>query len=336
MDAEGQRYRLVETVRQYAQDRLDDSGEGDAARTRHLVFYLALAEKASPELVGPGQGMWLARLDLEGENLLAAHAWCDRAEGWRPAGTEVCLRGEALHVLSRASGTAAPGHVGGARPAGSARANPCTVPRASYRWPTGLFMGRYDEAQGYLEESLSIAREIGDKGRAGSVLAELGAVAIGQGDLATAQRHFEQALVVGARSWGTNVILPLRPMRWRSFIAWKASWICAEPLYEQGLALARELEDRESIAIGLLNLAMVSIGRGVGRSCTRHVARGACHRRRDRLEACGAERAGGLGRTWRVAQGMGRGPRGFSALPRRRWRRRAYSAIPPMRRFWLR
>ena len=52
----------------------------DATRTRHLGFYLALAEKARPELVGPDQGAWLARLDLERENLLSAHAWCDRAD----------------------------------------------------------------------------------------------------------------------------------------------------------------------------------------------------------------------------------------------------------------
>ena len=81
LESEGGRYRLLETVRQYAQERLNESGEGDATRARHLAFYLALAEKARPELVGPEQGAWLARLDLERENLLAAHAWCDRRDG---------------------------------------------------------------------------------------------------------------------------------------------------------------------------------------------------------------------------------------------------------------
>ena len=53
-------------------------------------------------------------------------------------------------------------------------------------------------------------------------------------------------------------------MLWRSFMRVEGELDTAEPLYEQGLALARELGDRESIAIGLLNLAMVSIGRGYG------------------------------------------------------------------------
>src|SRR5437016_6716840 len=82
------RYRLLETVRQYARERLDESGEAENARTRHLTFYLALAEKARPELVGPQQGAWLARLDLERENLLSAHSWCDHAKG----GAEFGLR----------------------------------------------------------------------------------------------------------------------------------------------------------------------------------------------------------------------------------------------------
>ena len=80
VDADGGRYRLLDTVREYAQLRLNESGEGDEVRNRHLAFYLALATQARPELVGPNQGTWLARLDLERENILSAHAWCDDEE----------------------------------------------------------------------------------------------------------------------------------------------------------------------------------------------------------------------------------------------------------------
>jgi predicted ATPase len=87
-DAEGARYRLLETVRQYAQERLDASGEGELARTRHVAFYVVLAEEVRPKLLGPEQGTLFATLDLELENILAAHRWCDRAEG----GAELGLR----------------------------------------------------------------------------------------------------------------------------------------------------------------------------------------------------------------------------------------------------
>src|SRR5439155_11669826 len=53
------RYRLLETVRQYARDRLLEEGEGEEVRRRHYEFYLRLAEEAEPELRGPEHGIWL-------------------------------------------------------------------------------------------------------------------------------------------------------------------------------------------------------------------------------------------------------------------------------------
>jgi predicted ATPase len=82
------RYSMLETVRQYAQERLDESGAREVARTRHLDYYLALAEEGRPKLQGSEQGAWLSRFDLERENLLSAHAWCESA----PGGAEKDLR----------------------------------------------------------------------------------------------------------------------------------------------------------------------------------------------------------------------------------------------------
>ena len=91
LQAEGQRYRLLETVRQYAQERLNDAGEEEQARAWHLAFYLALAEKAEPGLVGPEEGAWVARLELEQSNFLLAHAACERAESGVAAALRRCL-----------------------------------------------------------------------------------------------------------------------------------------------------------------------------------------------------------------------------------------------------
>ncbi len=68
------RYRLLETIRQYAADQLSQVGaEGETTRLRelHAEHYLALCVEAAPELEGPNQGAWLSRLDLEYDNLLA-------------------------------------------------------------------------------------------------------------------------------------------------------------------------------------------------------------------------------------------------------------------------
>ena len=69
------RYRLLETIRQYARDKLLEVGEAAEVRDRHLQFYLAYAEAAEPYLVGPEMLAWLDRLETEHDNLRAALAW---------------------------------------------------------------------------------------------------------------------------------------------------------------------------------------------------------------------------------------------------------------------
>ncbi|RZT98087.1 ATP-binding protein [Rivibacter subsaxonicus] len=84
------RYQMLETTRQYAKQRLDESGETDAALARHAWHFLALAEAAAPHLQGPQQSLWMARLRDEHENLVAAMNWCARTPD--PVGAQCCLR----------------------------------------------------------------------------------------------------------------------------------------------------------------------------------------------------------------------------------------------------
>src|ERR1019366_10004206 len=66
------RYRLLETVRQYARDRMEEAGDSANWRDRHLDHFLALAEEARPQLRGAEQHVWFERLDAEHDNLRAA------------------------------------------------------------------------------------------------------------------------------------------------------------------------------------------------------------------------------------------------------------------------
>jgi predicted ATPase/class 3 adenylate cyclase len=256
----GERYRLLDTVRQYAQERLTEIGEAAKVRNRHLAFYVKLAERARRELVGSDQGAWLARLDLERENLFSAHAWCDHAQEGAALGLRL-VHSTLLYWVNRGLLSL------GLRMTIDALAREGAQGRTTERC-RGLFnagqlccwMGRYEEARGYLEESLAIARELGDKGRIAMALQPLGAACLGQGDRKTARTHLQEALTL-AQEQGNKRELAGALNALAQLHRVEAELDAAEPLYEQLLKLARELDDRESIAIGLLNLAMVSIGR---------------------------------------------------------------------------
>ncbi|HEY0338586.1 MAG TPA: tetratricopeptide repeat protein, partial [Burkholderiales bacterium] len=252
-DAGGDRYRLLETVRQYAQERLDESGERDLAYNNHLRFYLEFAERAWPELVGPNQGRWLKELDLERDNILAAHALCEHANCDAELGLRLASSVK-RYWLNR--GLLGLGH----RVTVEALSRPGASERTAVRCRAlfdagqlGSFMGQYGEAQQYLEESLSIAREIGDQRRIAMVLQPLGIVHHGQGNMSTARGYFEEALAL-AQGLGNKREIAAALNALAQLHRVQGEPDMAEPLYENAVALAHELGDRESIAIGLLNL----------------------------------------------------------------------------------
>jgi predicted ATPase/class 3 adenylate cyclase/DNA-binding CsgD family transcriptional regulator len=78
------RYGLLETIRFFARGRLVDAGESDVTRERHRDFFLALAERAEPELALAGGVAWLDRLERERDNLQAAAQWCDATGAYEP------------------------------------------------------------------------------------------------------------------------------------------------------------------------------------------------------------------------------------------------------------
>jgi predicted ATPase/class 3 adenylate cyclase len=257
LDPESGRYRLLETVRQYAQDRSTELGEGDFARDRQLAFYVSLAEKAKPELQGPQHAAWLTRLDEELENILAAHAWADNAERGGELGLKLVTPIK-LYWASR--GVMELGH----RLTVEALARGGAEARNQLRCK-GLFdvgqlryhMGRYDGARESLEESLAIARELGDKRVIAAVLQPLGMAALAQGQLVTAGDYLEEAVAL-AKERENKRELAAAYTALAQLRRVEGNAPAAMPLYEQVLRLARDLDDRESVAIALLDLIMVT------------------------------------------------------------------------------
>jgi predicted ATPase/class 3 adenylate cyclase len=258
--ADGGRYALLETVRQYADERLDESGEGDDVRQRHLDFFLAFAETAGAGLAGAAQGEWLRQLDIDRENLLSAHAWCLRA----PDGAERGYRlASAVKLYWFMRGLLDLGHRVTVEALSRATREPQSLARCRALWVAGQicsYTGRYEEAQRYLYESLAIARGHDDRRMIASVRNYLALAALGQGDRGAAQGHCEEALAL-ARELGNQREIAVASNALAQLHRMDGNLDHAEPLYEQVVALAHELRDREFAAIGILGLAMVAIGR---------------------------------------------------------------------------
>jgi predicted ATPase/DNA-binding CsgD family transcriptional regulator len=84
-DAQDIRYRLLESVREYALEQLQIWGEGEAARRAHALYFLDMAERALPELIGPEHRAWFLRLEQDHDNLRAALRWLSSQGEYGPA-----------------------------------------------------------------------------------------------------------------------------------------------------------------------------------------------------------------------------------------------------------
>jgi predicted ATPase len=253
LEAEGERYRLLETVRQYVQERLNESGDAESARACHFAFFLTLAEKSRPKLEGPEQGIWLALLDPEKENLLAACSWATRARERADAGLRLIYAVKPYWINRGLLGLAS-------RVTAEHLARPGAQERTSARCQAltdagelASLMGRYDEAQGHLERSLAIAREIGDRKKIVASLTLLGNVSFGQGNRAAARGHLEMSLAL-SRELGNKRELAAALNDLAEVHRAEGDWETAERLYEEALALNREQGYGTEIAINLLNL----------------------------------------------------------------------------------
>lgn len=260
MEAERERYHLLETIREYSLQRLEAAGETVAMQTRHRDYFLAFVEQIFPELFGEQRTKWFALLDRELDNVLAAHAWCNAqsADGQldlrlvhaiKPYYYNRGLLGLALRITTEAL----------EHPAAAER----DFLRCRGLFDAGQlcsFMGRYAIAQNFLEQSLAVAREIDDRQRIASALQMLGMAALGQDDIAAARRYLSEALAM-AREIGNRreIAAALNALAQFHRVAGEVN--VALPLYTEMLDITRETGDYETMAIAILNLAMVAVVR---------------------------------------------------------------------------
>jgi non-specific serine/threonine protein kinase len=188
------RFGLLETVREFALEQLEASGEAAAVRRQHAVYYLGLAEAAAGGLVGAQHAGWLERLERDHDNVRAALAWCSAT----PDPTERGLRlAAALAQFWYERGYLSEGRRWlGTLLAGPGPAGP-TPARAAALYGAGLLaIGQDDPDAGWAlhEECLAVWRALGDRSGVARALGRLGAIARERGEHATARALTEESL----------------------------------------------------------------------------------------------------------------------------------------------
>jgi predicted ATPase/DNA-binding CsgD family transcriptional regulator/transcriptional regulator with XRE-family HTH domain len=189
------RVGMLETVREYALERLEASGEAAAARRRHAACYLDVAERAAPALFGPEQAAWLDRLEREHDNLRAALAWSRAAAGGAETGLRLAaalwwfwsLRGHrhegraALEAALRAAGPAP---------------TPWRVDALTGLAKLTQQLGDFRRGGALGEEALAAARALGDGPRLAEALARQAFLRYRRGDPPRAAALSDESLAV--------------------------------------------------------------------------------------------------------------------------------------------
>jgi predicted ATPase/DNA-binding SARP family transcriptional activator len=294
------RYRLLETVRQYARDRLLETEEAADMRRRHREWFLGLALAAAPELRGPRQRDWLDRLESEHDNVRLALEWCrteatgEEAE-LRLAGALVWFWVKRGHMsegrqhleraLSRSSGdfpslrmwallgagrlamlagdyTASIPFLKAALDLAQATGDPEGMATAlSTLTVRAVQANDSEQASALAEESLARAHEAGDPWLIAFCLQCLGGAVRSRGDIEHARTLFADSLGL-MRQAGDIWCTSLILLNLGGVAQAEGDNERARRAYQEGLIFSRQLEDRRGMAWCLECLAELAAAQG--------------------------------------------------------------------------
>jgi predicted ATPase/DNA-binding SARP family transcriptional activator len=285
------RLSMLETIREYAREQLETSGEAEAVRHRHAAHFLALAEAAAPELTGPDQGIWLDRLESEHDNFRRAlttfqeagdavaqlrlagalwRFWWQRgflSEGRRwleraladGAGVEIPIHATALDgagALAEAQGDLSMAIVHHEAALNLWRQIGDQRGVARSLTDLGIVadkMGDPERATQLYEDALVLAREEDDRPRIAACLANLGFVSLDQGNHQRAAACFKESLgLFRDLEDQRNLSYVLGGLGGLAFL--EGDYRGAVAIQEEVLRHLRELGDRQGIADTLADL----------------------------------------------------------------------------------
>ena len=250
------RYRMLEPVRQYAAQHLEESGEAGETRSRHAAFFLALAVEAEKNTGGEQHALWLERLEREHDNFRVALSWAVE-RGNAELGVRLSA---ALGGFWFIRGHFSEGH----RWLKETLENSCPTTELDHDTTTDLARakaliysgwlawerGDYEQSKKFSEEGLRLSRELGDEANTAAALYSLGVVAMIETEFERAAALFEEAIPL-QRELGDTVGLARSITMLGLLAATQRDHVRAQALHEEGLPLAREAGDGLAIAFSL-------------------------------------------------------------------------------------
>jgi predicted ATPase/DNA-binding CsgD family transcriptional regulator len=260
------RYRMLEPLRQYAREKLEEGREADEVQNRHAVFFLAVAEEAEPELARQQQGVWVERLEVDHDNLRGTLSW-------------VLERGESGTALRLGAALWRFWHTRGYLNEGTRwleRILADDDPRASQirvkalegmGWLVQL-QGDRVRARATYQEMLELSRELGDKGSIATALNSLGTVAAQHGDNERARALLQENLeVIGELEAEGDPAATLKKFYVCNLLGYLAineenDYARATALLQESLALARDAGDTYLVGNTLSNLGHPALMQG--------------------------------------------------------------------------
>ena len=264
------RYRLLETIRQYALDRLADSGKKDEIKNRHLEYFIRWAQMAESHLIGAEYIPWLESYETEHDNLRAALEWCLVDSGRAEVGLQLVL---ACARFWRIRGYMSEGraHISAALSQAEKQKKTRLYARALF-WEASLAYLQSDYPATRLrgEESLALWRELQpvDKSGLADTLDVLGELATEEGDYANAPLLLEEALELFRELEDPRGIGDMLMQLGWSYMR-MGEYDKVAPRMEEALALFREIGQRSLVGFILAGLGELAIRQGQYERATR-------------------------------------------------------------------
>jgi predicted ATPase/DNA-binding CsgD family transcriptional regulator len=257
-EGDGPRYGMLEPLRQYAAEKLEERGEAETSRHRQAEFFVALAEEAEPKFRGPEEATYSRLLEAEHDNLRAALSWSlgggDPELGLRLAAALRWFWNARGHLDEGARQFEKALDVGGGETA--ARAG------AFYGW--GHILRKksdFGRAEAHFQEALALYEELANEAQIADALEALGLVAMDRGETARAAPLFERGLAV-ARKSGNTAVVPSILIGLAAISFEGNDFRRARRLWGEALTFAREQGNAFSAAGALMLMGYAELSQG--------------------------------------------------------------------------